>query len=322
LLRLFQNIRPVSALLVLIIGLGLRLPAFFLSGPREHHFDLQMAQGFFSYINQNYVVSVIIGLIIVFIQSVWFNRLCITHDVIYAHTWLPAYFYMLVSSVYLENLVFNPVMLINFAILLCFTFLFQLYQSFNSSQILYYSGLFLGAVSVAMPIFYTGIIFLIVGTIIFKNITLKDLLGILSGYIFPAIVTAGIYFLAGSQYHFPDFNYKLDFRFGTSLSAYPAVLGITFLTIAGLMKTVVNYSKNNIKTRRITLLLVSFLVFGQMIIFFKMQEFRLFFPLLTIGFATQLAYFLLGSKNRRWKELIHYLLLAALFYSLYGELLF
>ena len=64
---------------------------------------------------------------------------------------------------------------------------------------------------------------------------------------------------------------------------------------------------------------LKFCVFAQMIIFFKMHEFRLFFPLLAIGFATQLAYFLLGNKNKRWKELINYALLVAVFYSLYGE---
>jgi len=319
LLRFLQNIRPFSGILVLIVGILLRLPAIFLGAPKTNQFNIEVVAGVFSYVNQNYILSISLGLLVVFIQCIWFNRLCISHDVLYSHTWMPAYFYMLVNSIYPENLIFHPLLLINFAILLCFTFLFQLYQSSNSSKILYYSGLFLGAASIAMPIFYTGIIFLITGTIIFKNITLKDLLGILSGSVFPAIMVWGIYFLSGSEYHFPELNYKLKFAFGKAFSTYPAVIGITLLTILGLAKTVINYSKNNIKTRRITLLLVAFLVFAQLILFIKVNEYRLFFPLLTMGISTQLAYFLLGSKNRRWKEFINYLLLASIFYSLYGE---
>ena len=65
--------------------------------PEKQQFDLEMMQGFFMYVNQNYVVSILLALLIVFIQSVWFNRLCISHDVIYAHSWLPAYFFILVD---------------------------------------------------------------------------------------------------------------------------------------------------------------------------------------------------------------------------------
>lgn len=280
---------------------------------------MALMKGVFAFVNQNYNLSLLVGLIFIFIQAMLFNRLCIEHDVIYTHSYLPAYFYMLISSVFPENLLFNPIMLINFAILLSFVFLFQLYRGTDSSKLLYYTGMFFGAVSVVMPVYYSGVIFLVVGTIIFKNITVKDSLGIISGYVFPAMIVLGGFFLAGGQYRFPNFEYKLQFDLASSLNSYLAVSAILTISVLGLLKTAGNYNKNNIKTRRITLLLVAYLGFSAFVILVKMEQFRLFFPVLTISLAVHIAYFLLGNKQKRWKEMANYLLIATVFYSLYGS---
>jgi hypothetical protein len=318
-LTLFQNIRPVSALYVLIFGIALRLPAWLYGSNVAYSFDPEIMKGVFTFLNQNYFLSVSLGLVIIFIQALIFNRLCINHDVIYTHSYLPAYFYMLVNSVYLQNLPVNPIMVINFCILFSFIFLFQLYQGIASTKLLYNASLFLGLASIIMPVFYFGLAFVIVGVVIFKNITIKDLLGIISGYLFPGMVAAGIYFLVGSQYHFPNLVYKLQLNFGNSLNAYLAVSIMLFASTAGLMKTFINYSKNNIKTRRITLLLIAFMAFAVLVILINLEQFRLFFPVISAGISVQMAYFLMGKKQKRLKELLNYLIVLAVIYSLYGD---
>lgn len=317
-LRIFQNIRPISALYVLIVGLLLRLPALLFGEINGANSDLLLVNGIFDFINQNFTVSVLVGLLVIFIQSLLFNRLCIEHDVIYMHSYMPAYFYMLLSSVYPENLLFNPVMLINFAIILCFTFLFQLYRGTDSAKLLYYAALFLGSISVVMPVYYSGLVFLLIGTIIFKNITLKDTLGAISGYAFPAIMVWGIFYLIGMEYGFPKFEYGIKLKFTKNLNSYMAVGVLLLIAVFGLFKSAINYNKNNIKTRRITLLMVAYLAFSVLIILVKLEYFRLFFPVLTISLATPVAYFLLGNKQRRWKEFANYILIASVLYSLYG----
>ncbi|MCC7296760.1 MAG: hypothetical protein IT244_00395 [Bacteroidia bacterium] len=318
-LKIFQNIRPISAIYVLVIGILLRLPAIIFGGIEGAKIEVSMMQGFFALVNQNFTLSILMGLLLIFIQAIFFNKLCIDHDVIYAHSYLPAYFYMVISSVYPENLLFNPIMIINFAILFAFNYLFQLYQGINTSKLLYYASLFLGTVSLVMPVYYSGIVFIIVSTIIFKNITLKDMLGIISGYLFPALIAAGVYFLMGKQYAFPKLEYKLQFEFTSRFNVYVALGVIGALTIAGLLKTGSNYTKNNIKTRRITLLMVAYLAFSVLVILIKLEQLQLFFPILTISLAAETAYFLLGNKSRRWKEFFNYVLLATVFFSLYGS---
>lgn len=278
-------------------------------------------RGLFNWVNQNYLVSVLAGLLIIFLQAILFNRLCIEHDVIYSHSYLPAYFYMLVNSVYPQNLVFNPVMLISFCMLLAFVFLFRLYQGTNSAILLYYAALFMGLASLIYPGLYLGMLFLVAGTMIFKNITIKDLLGIVSGYIFAGFTAACIIYISGAVYKVPSLSYRLSLTFSSSPDAYFAVSVILFITVAGLMKTFVNYSKNNIKTRRITLLMVAYLAFSLILVLMNLHDFRLFFPLMSCSLSIQLAYFLIGTKQRRLKELLNYLLIATIVFSLYGRYL-
>lgn len=318
-LRIFQNIRPISAVYILVIALLVRMPYLFYGQNEEYHFNPSIMQGLFAAVNKNHLVSLLVGLIVVFIQAILFNRICIEHDVIYHHSYLPAYFYVIINSVYPENLTFNPLMIINFCVLFSLIFLFQLYQDTKSTKLLYYAALFLGTAALILPVFYLGMVFLIIGTMVFKNITLKDILGIVSGYAFAGIVAYGVYFILGSHYVFPTLKLKLNIKLISLPGDYIALSILVIITLAGLFKTFINFSKNNIKTRRITLLMVIYLMFSTTLLLMNIVDYRLFFPLLTVSMSIILAYFLIGPKHRRLKELLNYVLLFAVFYSLYGK---
>lgn len=319
-LKIFENIRPVSAIYILVFGLLLRVPSLIL-GPQgeEITFDPAILRGFFNLVNKNYAVSVLVGLFVIFIQSIWFNRLCIDHDVIYTHSYLPGYFFMLANSLFPESLVVNPVMLMNFSVIASFTYLFRLHHSINSAGNIYYASLFMGLASLIMPLFYSGTVFLVVAIMAFKNINLKDLLAILTGYIFAGMIAAGSYYIAGTQYHFPRIDYQLNLQFGRAEESW-AVLSIAMiLGAAGLAKTFINYSKNNIKTRRIALLMSAYLAFAVFLILFNSSQYILLFPLLAPCLGVLMAYFLIGKRQRRGKEFLHYILLLAILWSLYSK---
>lgn len=318
-LRLFQNIRPASSLLVLFAGLFIRLPLLISGKGYTSDMSLNVMNGFFTLINQNIYIAVIGGLLLVFAQSLLFNKLCIDHDVIYSHSYLPAYFFMMLNSVFIENLFINPIMLVNLFVLFSLMSMFRLYREENSSVILFYTALFFGCASLILPVMYTGFLFLILGTIIFKNISIKDILAILSGYLLPVLMLWGVQFLLGYPYVFPKVSYKFQFTFTSRIQTYIVVIYILAICSAGLLKTTVNYTKNNIKTRRISLLMIANLVFSLVIILFKTNEYQFYFPLLTFALSIQFAYFLLGKKGRRGKEFLHYVLLAVIIYSLYGD---
>lgn len=321
-LRIFQNIRPFSSIYVFLAGLILRLPMLIAGDPRKNAGTMDVLGQFFELANSSFYISILGGLLIIFLQGLLFNKLCIDHDVIYTHSYLPAYFFMLLNSVFPENLFINPSMLVNFLILFSFFSMYRMYRMESTSVILFYTALFYGCASLIFPSLYSGFVFLIVGTIIFKNISLKDILSIISGYALPWLMLWSILFLAGKNHVIPEINYELDFNFRLQITGYAVLFYILILVSGGLFKTTFNYTKNNIKTRRITLYMIGNLAFMALIVLFKMKEYQFYFPLLGFSMSLQIAYFLMGSKAKKWKIILHYLLLFAIVISLYGEKFF
>lgn len=318
-LRIFQNIRPASALWVLLVGLLMRLPLLLMGNVHHENMSLNIMQNFFTFVNQNDYIAILGGLLLVFLQSIVFNKLCIDHDVLYHHSYLPAYFFMLMNSVYKVNLFLNPMMFVNLFVLMALLSMFRMYQSGNSSVILFYTALFFGCASLLLPIMYSGIVFLIAGTIIFKNITIKDLLALFSGYTLPALMLWGILFLFGYHYVLPEIRYSMEFKLSTEISIYISLLIIVFITTMGLLKNVVNYTKNNIKTRRISLFMIAHLAFSAIVVLSRFAEFTFYFPLMAFTISILISYFMLGSKGRRLKEFLHYILLLSILFSIYYD---
>jgi hypothetical protein len=318
-LKLFQNIRPSSILLVFIAGLLLRVPILISGNGVNSYLSLNAMSGFFRFANQNLYVSVLLALVLVFVQSLIFNKLCIDHDVIYVHSYLPAYFFMIFNSIFIENLFINPIMFVNLFVLFSLLSMFRLYREQNASVILFYTALFYGTASLISPIMYSGFIFIVIGTIAFKNISIKDILSIISGYALPILLLWGVQSISGNPFLLPRINYVFNFALGSQIQNYIIVFYILAICAAGLIKTTFNYTKNNIKTRRISLLMAANLAFSIIIVLLRLNEYQLYFPLLAFALSIQFAYFLLGKKGRLGKEYLHYFLLAIIIYSLYGE---
>jgi hypothetical protein len=319
LLRLFQNIRPFTALFVFFIALLLRLPFLINGADLKPTAVSSLLQGVFSFTAQNFYVSILSGLLLVFIQSLIFNKICIDHDVIYTHSYMPAYCFILLNSIFPENLYLNPAMLVNFFILFSLMAMFRMYGMERTSVTLFYTALFYGCASLFFPVLYTGILFLILATIIFKNINLKDILALISGYTLPALMLWSLLFIAGSKYNLPSFTFAINFKLGFPLQTYLILFIVGAIVVAGMFKTTINFTKNNIKTRRINLFIFGNIIFFILVVLFKIGEYQFYFPLLTFGMAVPVAYFLLGSKGRRGKELLNYMLILAILFSLYGN---
>ena len=64
---------------------------------------------------------------------------------------------------------------------------------------------------------------------------------------------------------------------------------------------------------------MAYMAFSLVLLGFNFEEFRIYFPLMAASVSVQMAYFLMGNKQRRIKEFLNYLLIGAVIYSLYGN---
>jgi hypothetical protein len=318
-LKYFQHIGPSAAFALFIGALLLRIPAFYF-----HTADLEpvrdvVFESLFNAIRQNHGLSLTLGFVVVFLQAIFFNRLCNRHDVLYTPTFMPAWLFVLANSIFPENLHLNPLMFSNFFVIGAFAFLFQLHQTQNSPTMLFYAAALLSIGSLFVTEYLGAPLVLLVATIIFKNVGLRDLLAIITGTLIPLGMIWSFHYLSNQHFDFPVPRYSLKITLDSGILRYLSLPFIFLLAFSGLLKSSIHYFKNNIKTRRINLISVVFFVFAVFIALIRYDHLRLYFTIADAGLALFAGYFLLGEKGRILKGLLHSLLLLLIVVSLYGE---
>ncbi|MEZ4804896.1 MAG: hypothetical protein R2852_05290 [Bacteroidia bacterium] len=88
---------------------------------------------FFNWINYYPLVGFAISTLMVFITAIVFNKICIKHELIIFPSYLPAYFFILLNSVFVDQFYAGPVIFVNFFLIVSLGSILNLYQSENTS---------------------------------------------------------------------------------------------------------------------------------------------------------------------------------------------
>lgn len=320
-LKHFQHIRP-SAVIALFIGTALlRLPALWLIEVPVVT-DSGIMNGFFTGLHSQPVLSMLLSFALLFIQALLFNRLCIEHDVLYAHSFLPAWLFVLGNSIFPEMLLVNPILVGNFLVLWALSFVLGFYRAVDGSVVLFYTAALFSLSSLFIVEYITAPILLVVFTIIFKNVKVRDLLAIVSGAFIPFIFIWSAVWMFDMTFQLPSTEYSLSLSaFKDDLFHFAAVLTMLLLVFLGLAKTSINYFKNNIQTRRVSMLFISYLVFTALIVIIRFNKIDQSFHIAAPGLSLFSGYFLLGNKGKNSKEFLHFILLLTIVVSLYSSAL-
>lgn len=318
-LKYFKHIGPSAVFAVFVGALLLRIPAVAFTVSSPEPLNGVVFGHFFNAVRQWPWLSLLLGFLVVFTQAMIFNKLCNEHDVLYTHTFMPAWLFILSNSIFPENLHINPLMVSNYFVIGAFVFLFSMHQSDRSPTLLFYAAALLTLGSYFVTEYLGAPIMLLVATIIFKNVGPRDLLAIITGTLIPLGMIWSFHFLTDQPFDFPIPKYNLNIKLDKAFMRYVAMTFFFLLTFAGLLKSGLNYFKNKIKTRRINLVSIAFFAFAIFIILIKYDHLRHYITIANSGMALYAAYFLLGEKGQRIKGLLHSILLILLLLSLYGN---
>lgn len=322
-LRLLQNIKPGSALWVLLFGFMLRTPYAFLLPPVPSNFDSPFFPEFFRWIADNPLWNNLSATLLVSLAALLLNQVCINQDVIYTHSYLPAWFYVLISSMIPEQLNLHPVLFANVFILIGLNFLFSLFLYEGPSVLIYLTAMSFGAAAMFRLQLLALLLFLLGAIVLMKRITLKDVLATLLGTMMPVYLLLAVwYLLGGSQGNnlsfFPSGNAVIT-RNIAGLWPYLLCLLLVFLSF---FKVFANFFKNNIRTRRINQVLIFYFAYCLVFILFGgTGRLILDISLLFMPSAVFIAYLMVGSKHMRIKSLANLILIVSAVFSLYGDLL-
>jgi hypothetical protein len=320
-LRYIKHIGPSAVFAVFFGALLLRIPAFLFEITSPEPVSGVVFEAFFNTIRRLHGLSLLLGFLVVFSQAMIFNRLCNEHDVLYAATFMPGWLYMLAAGIFPENLHFNPLMVSNYFVIGSFAFLFRMHQSDQSPKLLFYAAALLSLGSLFVTEYLGAPLLLLVATIIFKNVGLRDLLAIVTGTLIPLGMIWSFHFLTDQHFDFPVPRYTLKIKLDIAVFRYLALSFFVLLAFSGMLKSGIHYFKNNIKTRRINLVSIVFFGFAIFIALLKYDHLRHYVTITNCGLSLFAGYFLLGEKGQRLKGFLHTVLLILILLSLYGSTL-
>lgn len=323
-LQSLHNIKPQSALKVVAFALLLRTPMAFLPAGKagELIYNTPFFPELFTRLAGMPLLNNLLATLLVSAAALLLNRICVTQDVIYTHSYLPAWFYILISSLDPWQYSVHPVMISNILILAGFHYLFSLFLYEGPSGLIYLTGVCFGAASVFRIQLVVLVIFMLGAIILMKRITLRDVLASLLGMAMPIYLLMGIRYVG-----------QVPLRIGSEavqtggmqteinlLAAIWPVLVVYLLVLLSFAKVAMNYYKNNIRTRRINQVLVFYTVYQTLVLLLLQgRTIRVDISLIFAPAAVYVAYLLIGHKYRRYKEAGNLLLIAVAIAGAYGS---
>ena len=235
-LTLFRTNQTAYGLLLLLYALLLR-GAYFLHGyPADAANDGIFSEVTKWLLGENYILTGVVTVLIVFLQSLLINNLCNRYRLFKEVTLFPGLFYVLFVSAVQDFLPLSSVLLGNTFLILAIDNLFSIFKTDKCADAIFNVGWWIGLAALFYNAFIFFFLLAIVGLMVLRNFRFKEVLMMSSGYALPFIFTTAYYFWQDelvnfwqeqvvNQFGFIDFHLEdngyLNYKLG--------LLGILFL---------------------------------------------------------------------------------------------
>ncbi|NBU03033.1 MAG: hypothetical protein EBT60_01825 [Bacteroidetes bacterium] len=270
----------LTLLLVVLVAIAIRIPALWFIPPEAVISKPGMLATLVAWINSMPVFSVIVSLVMVVALAFMINEMVRSHAMMRPVGYLPAYFFILLQSIYLENMLVTEYHFGNFFVFLGLILLLRLRDGY-STVLLFYSAMAFGIAILIVPDHLLILLFVLSCVLVFKTIVIRDVLAIVFGLILPYYVLRSLIFINGWD------------------------------VSAG------NYFSDNVEVRRGKLVVILFFVYSLLLLALHWRELKSFHLLTAFPAAILIAYFFTGEKRYWWKELMGWGLLMGLVATLY-----
>ena len=318
---IFKNNLFINSLLLLPYIVILRVKSLMSPvGYIVHEENTVLVKSLFEWISSPILQS-ILAIVLVYVQSVYINRLVIKHRLAPQITLLPGLVYAVLMSMMPEFTPLSPHLIANTLVLIVIGQLFKIYKSPKVADNIFNVGFWIGVASLFVPNYIYLIIIGLFSIFILRSVKQKELVQLFSGlFTLFFLVFGGMYI-----YDIPILNEASKMNFSPHLSIF-SIRGTEIYKFAGWVLlaifTIINYNtytlKKSIQAKKKIDILFWFL-FGAAVLLLLVSEVVAFNALLMcIPLAFFLNVHLIKIKNPLTQELIHVVFLILLFSLNFG----
>jgi len=259
LVNTLKSNQPFVIVLILLTSISLWIFSFIDSVAISIPSD-QLYSPFYNFINNhidyNSFLSAFITLILVLLQAfilVQFNK---KHILINYRTYLPAYFYLLVSSSFVQLHRLNPVIIGTVFVFISINFLFNTYRTDYALNKIYLAGFFISVASLFWAPMAIFILLIWISLLILRPFIGREWLVGLLGFLTPFLFIFVFYYVfTGDQLDALLSSFLESFAFAKGLKSlhFTYYIFYGFLSLILLLASytiVANYQKKKIKNRK------------------------------------------------------------------------
>jgi len=322
--KLLKSNQPLVLVLVIFTGFGLWFASFL------HPIGMQIPSDFgnmplYGFIDHRIPttshISVIISFILVFVQAlllIQFNKKFI---VINHRTYLPAFFYVLITSSFVPLQRVNPVIFGLFFIYFAINYIFSVYRNDFALNKLYVAGFSIAIASLFWAPYAIFFMIFIISLIILRPFVGREWLVSILGFISPFFFVFMYYFIFGvnGELNHIYLNFLQSFKgfkeFGQIHHSYYIFYGLlALIVVVASISAVSNFQNKKIRIRKFfTLNWWIFFVYLTSFVFFRNIGYEVIF-ILAMPISFLLADYFYLVRNQRVLNIFVFLLFASSIY--------
>ena len=321
-IKQFRSINPVN--IILLAGITLLLRAgIFIKPPDQVSVDFIEpfarllipipVENAFSVLANIYLAA---GLL--FIQSLVFNKIINSYNLLGKPTYLPALLYVSAGSLFAPFLILSPVLFCNILILWMIEKFLSIYKRDQVSSVMYDLGIIVAVGTLIYFPFIAMLPLLWISLIIFRPFNWREWLAVLIGFFTIFFFLGVFYYWNDSLEKFYEIWLPLASKFPTNLhiNYYDTLvlIPVVIILILGFFQLQKNFFRSVVQLRKSFQLLFFMFIIG-LVSFYLKQDLRLYHFLLCTPPATVLmAYYFVHATKRWLYESLYMILIAGIIY--------
>ena len=322
-LRLFRNNSPFTVIVLFIFALVVKFQLVL------HPIMPQPVIGHFMY---NYILKVLyvvfrhgafaytmLAVIVIFIQSLYLKSISVRHKLFPRYTYVPAYVYLILTSIYPPFNSFSETLIVNWFLLGAMDIMFGFTQTIQPRKLIFNASFLLSMAALFQFTMLAYFFLLLVGMVMFRSFNLGEWSVALMGYTTPPYFLACILFLA-DRFHILSGWLHIGFSLSaTVVSPFYLILtiiGILILLASGIYAMQLNVAMSNIYIRRDWIALSFYLIISIFVAILTDQQVRTAWLITLPALSIIISHALLLEKNQRFSNFIFYFSLVYLIFCL------
>ncbi len=264
----------------------------------------------------------LLGVALIFIQALYLNSITMRHKLFPKHTYIAAFVYLLLTSVYPRFNYFSETMLLNWILLGAMDIMFGFSKTTQPRKLIYNAAMLFSLAAIFQFTALGFLLLLLVGMVLFRPFNTGEWSVALLGYITPLYFLVSILFLVDKLYLFtqwPAIGISVEPLSSSPLYFIITLSGIFVLLATGIMAMRKNVPMNNIYIRRDWIGISFYLIISVMVAFATdhliTSAWLIALPALSIIVTHALAF----EKNKRFSNFIFYFSLIFLVFCLWAN---